>query len=48
MFNLNFTICHKGLKDFLMEKHFKQIDAAKYAQEGTLPEIVQREFGEEE
>lgn len=38
----------KGLKDFLMEKHFKQIDAAKYAQEGTLPEIVQREFGEEE
>ncbi|OOV21061.1 hypothetical protein LG101_13880 [Levilactobacillus brevis] len=29
-------------------KTFKQIDAAKYAQEGTLPEIVQREFGEEE
>ena len=31
-----------------MEKHFKQIDAAEYAKEGTLQEIVQREFGEEE
>jgi hypothetical protein len=38
----------KELKDSLMEKHFKQIDAAKYAKEGTLQEIVQREFGEEE
>ena len=31
-----------------MKKHFKQIDAAKYAQEGTLQDIVQHEFGEEE
>ena len=36
----------KDLKDSLMEKHFKQVDAVKYAQEGTLQEIVQREFGE--
>lgn len=28
-----------------MEKHFKQIDADKYAQEGTLQEIVEKEFG---
>lgn len=38
----------KELKNSLLEKHFKQIDAAKYAQEGTLQEVVQREFGEEE
>ena len=38
----------KNLKDSLMEKHFKQIDAAKYAQEGTLQDVVQREFGEEQ
>lgn len=38
----------KDLKDSLMEKHFKQIDAAKYAQEGTLQEVIQREFGEEQ
>ena len=37
----------ENLKDSLMEKHFKQIDAAKYAKEGTLQDIVQREFGEE-
>ena len=37
----------KDLKNSLMAKHFKQIDAAKYAQEGTLTDIVQREFGEE-
>lgn len=37
----------KELKSSLMAKHFKQIDAAKYAQEGTLTDIVQREFGEE-
>lgn len=37
----------KELKSSLMVKHFKQIDAAKYAQEGTLTDIVQREFGEE-
>lgn len=37
----------KDLKDSLMEKHFKQIDAAKYAEEGTLQDIVQHEFGEE-
>ena len=36
------------LKKSLMKKHFKQIDAAKYAQEGTLQDIVQHEFGEEE
>lgn len=35
----------EGLKDSLMEKNFKQIDAAKYAQDGTLQEVVQREFG---
>lgn len=35
----------KDLKDSLMEKHFKQVDAAKYAQEGTLQDVVQREFG---
>lgn len=38
----------KELKDSLMEKHFKQVDAAKYAQEGTLQDVVQREFGEEQ
>ena len=38
----------EGLKGTLMEKHFKQIDAAEYAKEGTLQEIVQREFGKEE
>lgn len=37
----------KDLKNSLMAKHFKQIDAAKYAQEGTLTDIVQLEFGEE-
>jgi len=37
----------KDLKNTLMEKHFKQVDAAKYAKDGTLPEVVQREFGEE-
>lgn len=35
----------KELKDSIMEKHFKQVDAAKYAQEGTLQDVVQREFG---
>lgn len=34
----------KDLKDSLMEKNFKQVDAAKYAQEGTLQDVVQREF----
>lgn len=38
----------EGLKSSLMEKHFKQIDAAEYAKKGALQEIVQREFGEEE
>lgn len=37
----------KNLKNDLMKKHFKQIDAAKYAKEGTLEEVVQQEFGEE-
>lgn len=37
----------ENLKNNLMEKHFKQIDAAEYAKEGTLEEVVQREFGEE-
>jgi len=36
------------LKNSLMEKHFKQIDAAKYAQEGVLQKVVQHEFGKEE
>lgn len=34
------------LKSELMHKNFKQIDAAEYAKEGTLEEVVQREFGE--
>lgn len=33
------------LKDSLLGKHFKQIDAAKYAKEGTLKDVIQREFG---
>lgn len=37
----------EDLKDLLMGKHFKQVDAAKYAQEGTLQDVVQQEFGEE-
>ena len=35
------------LKDSLLGKHFKQIDAAKYAKEGTLKDVIQREFGKE-
>lgn len=35
----------KDLKDSLMKKNFKQIDAAKYAKAGNLQEVVQREFG---
>lgn len=35
----------ESLKDSTMEKHFKQIDAAEYAKEGTLQEVVQQEFG---
>ncbi|TGY51960.1 DEAD/DEAH box helicase family protein [Ligilactobacillus murinus] len=37
----------EDLKNTLMERHFKQIDAAEYAKKGTLQEVVQREFGEE-
>lgn len=35
----------ESLKDSTMGKHFKQIDAAEYAKEGTLQEVVQQEFG---
>lgn len=37
----------ENLKNDLMEKHFKQIDAAECAKEGILEEVVQREFGRE-
>ena len=36
-----------NLKNDLMKKHFKQIDAAEYVKKGTLEEIVQKEFGKE-
>lgn len=35
------------IKDAVMASHFKQIDAAECAKEGTLQAVVQREFGEE-
>jgi hypothetical protein len=31
---------YKELKNSLMEKHFKRIEAAKYAKEGMLQEVV--------
>lgn len=38
----------EGLKDSVLGKHFKQIDAAEYAKNGTLEEVIQKEFGGEE
>ncbi|WP_270627616.1 DEAD/DEAH box helicase [Ligilactobacillus ruminis] len=38
---------NEDLKNDLMGKHFKQIDAAEYAKAGTLEDVVQREFGRE-
>ena len=37
----------EGLKDSVLGKHFKQIDAAEYAKNGTLEEVIQKEFGGE-
>ena len=36
-----------NLKQSVLGKHFKQIDAAEYAKNGTLEELVGREFGGE-
>ncbi|MDI9205737.1 DEAD/DEAH box helicase family protein [Ligilactobacillus saerimneri] len=33
------------LRHSVLGKHFKQIDAAKYAKEGTLQDVIQKEFG---
>lgn len=38
----------KELKNSVLGKHFKQIDAAEYAKNGTLEEVIQKEFGGEE
>lgn len=38
----------ENIKKSVLGKHFKQIDAAKYAKEGTLGEVVRKEFGEDE
>lgn len=38
----------KELKNSVLDKHFKQIDAAEYAKNGTLEEVIQKEFGGEE
>ena len=38
----------EGLKNSVLGKHFKQIDAAEYAKNGTLEEVIQKEFGGEE
>ncbi|USS86311.1 DEAD/DEAH box helicase family protein [Fructilactobacillus cliffordii] len=35
----------ENLKNSIGQNHFKQVDAAKYAKEGTLKEIVEKEFG---
>ena len=37
----------KKLKKSVLRKHFKQIDAAEYAKNGMLEEIIQKEFGSE-
>ena len=37
----------KKLKKSVLGKHFKQIDAAEYAKNGMLEEIIQKEFGSE-
>ena len=35
------------IKNNALDKHFKQIDTAQYAKEGTLKELIQDEFGQE-
>lgn len=35
------------LKNSVLGRHFKQIDAAEYAKNGTLEEVIQKEFGGE-
>lgn len=35
------------LKKAVLGKHFKQLDAAEYAKNGTLEEVIQKEFGGE-
>ncbi|MGK4166311.1 DEAD/DEAH box helicase family protein [Ligilactobacillus salivarius] len=35
------------IKNNALDKHFKQIDTAQYAKEGTLEELIQDEFGQE-
>lgn len=37
----------ESLKNSVLSKHFKQIDAAEYAKNGTLEEVIQKEFGGE-
>lgn len=37
----------ESLKNSVIGKHFKQIDAAEYAKNGTLEEVIQKEFGGE-
>lgn len=37
----------ESLKNSVLGKHFKQIDAAEYAKNGTLEEVIQKEFGGE-
>ncbi|HIS17153.1 MAG TPA: restriction endonuclease, partial [Candidatus Coprovivens excrementavium] len=36
------------IKDNALDKHFKQIDTAQYAKDGTLEELIQDEFGQGE
>ncbi|KRK08899.1 type II restriction endonuclease [Lactobacillus pasteurii DSM 23907 = CRBIP 24.76] len=38
----------ENLKKSVLGKHFKQIDAAEYAKNGTLEEVIQKEFGGKE
>ncbi|MCT4395651.1 DEAD/DEAH box helicase family protein [Periweissella beninensis] len=37
----------ESLKNSVLGKYFKQIDAAEYAKNGTLEEVIQKEFGGE-
>lgn len=37
----------ESLRNSVLGKHFKQIDAAEYAKNGTLEEVIQKEFGGE-
>ena len=36
------------IKNNALDKHFKQIDTAQYAKDGTLEELIQDEFGQGE